>query len=1081
MRTQTLVACLLTVLSAAPGAGAANLAVVDTSFGWNPLTQTITQTGSTPLSLYPAVALNQIIEIEFNSAVSKSSVDFGSVRVVTLSASQLPSSLVSTLPGGQVVPVELKVKGNRLTIRPDVLPTPVSLGFGYVPGAFYRIELLKGGDGLKSTGGETLKKPVIIDFRAIDEIVESSPGAPKVTVSVVDTKKGNKKLSKTQISNAQPSFVNATPTPPPQLRFAFSELVIPTSVVNPATFVSPTIRVELDGDGEGATSGDRSTVPGSFTIEHTVKKSTVFWTASLNSIPGEALYIITIQPLIQDLSGNSVFSETGDIGAIQVFAFRTKLGEIVPLPPIHESFDNQLQRDVAATSADWGVATQGLLKPGFAGGSAADGPFPPASVLADLADPNVPKPLIYDLPTEQVDPGSSAIIPRPYNFGTFEIPAGLIVRAAGRFGLDIHCSGTVTVSGVLDVSGAGGEVFDDNAVTPGFGGDAALGAAAGGTGGSVTTGPPTFTPTIVGSGFQAAGYQDAVEDNQGLTGISSAISDFSLTRSASFGVAPSAAWDGLWLQPNVGTGVDTAAFPNASPGDKIDHNHPAFRIDAIAGNTLDVIDDPLDADFYGSMLQPSLDVYTLPPPPIANPGDPFVVGDLDGHPGTDVGFAGTGGLGGQGLSVAQSVITQVRSGGGGGGGGRGAGEAGEDSPSSGVSTGTPGAAGGDGYLSATVASASGTTLVASGTPFAGLTLGPGVDPDTQPAYIVFPDVTKSIYFEIASNTDSQIVITPVTLLSTTSADLDANKILNLADVTGLGAGATLRVEPSFRIGGAGGGGSGVHLGNTPKFPPPPNLTLPTWTAGAGGGAGGGALVIDAVGKIAVTLDGQILARGGDGGTTDGNLSETASGGGGGGGGSIVLRSADSGTFAVDIAGLVDARGGSGGAGLVEGGPGGDGRVRVEGRGVLNPAFYVAPQVNPPVSATDVGVYLPQAAESAATSLFYNTGALAVTYTGFEVVYNATVNGVPMTGLTHNLADLIAGEQAPFQITFDDAAVGSNGMIDPSSIDGDYVEDPRSLTGALIRFRIVLTNGSTVIGANTFTAVQVGSVTIDVAG
>ena len=332
-----------TALAAPTEAGA--LKVVDTTFGWDKKTETITEVGSTPLSQYPAIALNEQITVDFSDKLKKKTVDPSTVRVTTIDSTQLPSGLTSTSPGGQLAAVDLKVKGDRLIIRPAILPTDESLGFGYVAGTFYRLELIHGNQGIKGKPGNKLKNTIVIEFRAIGEIADTSAGPPVPKVSVIDAKKGNKVLDNTKINNVKSSFNKAKPTPPPKIRFKFDELVVPTTVVNPATQVSPTLKVEIDADGDGKTIDDRTVIPGAYTLTHTVKKSTVTWKPTLQSIPANSLYVITVDPLIEDLNGNSVFTETGDIGAIEVFGFRTTDGDDIDLDPIEETFDTQLQRD----------------------------------------------------------------------------------------------------------------------------------------------------------------------------------------------------------------------------------------------------------------------------------------------------------------------------------------------------------------------------------------------------------------------------------------------------------------------------------------------------------------------------------------------------------------------------------------------------------------------------------------------------------------------------------------------------------------------------------------------------------------
>ena len=93
------------------------------------------------------------------------------------------------------------------------------------------------------------------------------------------------------------------------------------------------------------------------------------------------------------------------------------------------------------------------------------------------------------------------------------------------------------------------------------------------------------------------------------------------------------------------------------------------------------------------------------------------------------------------------------------------------------------------------------------------------------------------------------------------------------------------------------------------------------STGAGGGAGGGAIHIYAVGDI--TINGSVLANGGDGGDVTGGL--LAGAGGGGGGGSILMISAGD----IQNNGTVNAlagNGGTGGAGATNGGNGFFGRT-----------------------------------------------------------------------------------------------------------------------------------------------------------
>ena len=104
--------------------------------------------------------------------------------------------------------------------------------------------------------------------------------------------------------------------------------------------------------------------------------------------------------------------------------------------------------------------------------------------------------------------------------------------------------------------------------------------------------------------------------------------------------------------------------------------------------------------------------------------------------------------------------------------------------------------------------------------------------------------------------------------------------------------------------GGGGGGNGYQGGRS----------------GGAGGAGGGTVYIESLTTLSITATGEIDADGGRGG--DGRID--GAGGGGGSGGAIHLRAA-----AIEKDGDVHARGGAGGTVSRDGGDGGNGRIRVD--------------------------------------------------------------------------------------------------------------------------------------------------------
>ncbi|MCB1692321.1 MAG: hypothetical protein KDI19_06110, partial [Pseudomonadales bacterium] len=128
-----------------------------------------------------------------------------------------------------------------------------------------------------------------------------------------------------------------------------------------------------------------------------------------------------------------------------------------------------------------------------------------------------------------------------------------------------------------------------------------------------------------------------------------------------------------------------------------------------------------------------------------------------------------------------------------------------------------------------------------------------------------------------------------------------------AGVTGKAGGSAYGDLATVLEGGSGGGAGGAG---------------PYYTPGAGGGAGGGALEIGDLTDLDLA-GATILANGGDtGSSTAGNIGPN---GGGGSGGGILLHAFD---VSMDLSTVVQANGGSGGVGAVQGGCGGAGRVRV---------------------------------------------------------------------------------------------------------------------------------------------------------
>lgn len=1038
--------------------GASKLKVTNTTWGWNPLTESV-PTGSTPESQFPSVAVNQPIQINFSEKLAKKSIKDSTVFITSIGANVLnPLGLSSSLPGGLRAPVSLKVKRGKLQILPAQFFVGSTVSFGFAPNAYYYLEIRGRNKGIKGTDGSRLKRSVIIGFRTTDVVADPSPGPPNAKVTLIDMNEGRVKLTETEPAFPVSSFGKASTSPPPTLLIEFNELVIPSTLTNPSTGESDALELKLDLDNINTTFVDRVTMPGFYEVSHTSTRTLAEWVSVLPNFPADSLYLLEVAPTVEDIVGNSRFKESGDIGDVQLFAYRTVDTPSEPLDPLVEPFNNRVFADTDLTSADWANTDPGFLKQGVGGGTGEDGPLRPTENMS--------------LSTEVFDTDLGEFVQKTWNFTLVDIPEGVTVRVEGRFPLKILVTGSFKVAGTLDLSGGNGEQFNEQRIRPGAGGLGVAGGGSGGLGGSMTDGVDLDSPLFASAGLP--GYPAPLLPNQGLTGLSSLIEPWTLTKGS--GVAITEAYPGLWLQPNTGTG---SVVPGATPGDAINHNHPTFRItDILLPSEIDVVSSPQADDYFGSLNQPGLDIYELPPPPIAKAGDPYVVGDMAGHAGESVAFPGGAGLGSLPLTVAQSLVTEVRSGGGGGGGGRSPGVKGEDSPRAGLgdqNSGTDGGLGGGGFLSGPVVSRTANVVTTSGTPFQGLDLAGDAD---NPPFVIYPNATSGFAFEIASHTANTVTVKVFNLPLTSGVDTDLNGTYDLNDVP---AGGNFRIEPGYNRGGNGAGGSGVHLAGTVKLPGPPNLTMPTWTPGAGGGAGGGAGSVEAGGRIEILSTGLITASGGDGGRTTGAIGASASGGGGGSGGGVLLASADPTITAVRIEGRVEAVGGEGGIGFVEGGQGGAGRIRFESlSNNVNPSQFPPGAVAPPVQATDLGYMIPGLTPSLGQSKFYFSQSFLPKYDNFTVTYNARVDGVDMVGLTYGTVDLDAGREAPFDLSFNDAGMTSAGLVDQDTVDAVFEPGVDGLTLPFVRFRLGLFPERIVDGA-VITRVSIDSIEIEVSG
>lgn len=1085
-------------------------AITHTSFGFDPTTGTFNSTGERGEA--PIIPQNTCIVFEFNANLNASTVSSETIIVQEINTSVTPPA-----PGPDAG-VTFRVTGNRLIICPLILFSDTNVSFGMQPDRTYQVlfQVPPQQSVVRSAGGSPLRESNRgpFKFKTNSQIFDIVPGAPKPTVSLIDE------------SGAQLTATAAPFRPVPRVRIDFNEPVIPTTVVSDPTLgASNSVRVELEGDGDLTTLGDRITIPGRYSLTQDDQSARLSWQSLLQEIPTNAngqMYVVTIRGTVQDLSGNNRVILESDPGAKDEFVFFTQPGNPNTMPdPLVETFDVRDQEDQTVTSAFWGTLSAGLLTPGFGGGTGRDGQFDPNDpvfVASVNANPN--DEIAIDTTTQiatlhTVNNNGSQ---RQFEFLSFTVPLGWVVRGTGNFPLNIQVSGDVLIQGILDVSGAPGATirpFDSTgqpALAGGLGGAAALGGAAGGHGGGPVdaTGATTFYPATAVPNYAQLGFFNP-GGHEGVSGRATTIDDFLLV-DANLSVDLSTLdVTHLWIQPNV-----------AADDFRFERFHPAFKVERIdPGNFIHIVSDPTSRFYRGPITAPTVNptlefdpqTQALRAPLIAEECDAYVLGELAGTAGSktfDLNLNGVlaevplyeAGSGSDPQAVMQTTVTTASSGGGGGGGAMEAATRGADDPT--VDNG-PGPFGGSGWIGgeggvrarrATVLNVLSNTRIELEKNFF-IDANGSFAPALYAGYLLNPNISQGHRFQILNIESARICqVRTIPLVDGTTLDF--------ASVSGLQPGATVRIEPPFTVGGTGGGGAGAHCGgsfkdpkghrgvaplsgqqagSSPGFYDDDNdvardcledtqerlFRLPQWVPGAGGGAGGGALRLVTASDISVTTSGMVLAEGGRGGESTQAGATASSGGGGAAGGSIFLGAGRSVT--VSGSGRISAAGGAGGGTgtAVKGGQGATGRIRIESVTVqLDPVEY-AGKTSPVVAAKNLGVFT-GGGNSLAQSEFLSAGVLVPKYQQIVVTYNYTQNGTRVTGArliidrNGNVAPGSSLPTAPFQlqVNFTGADPLTGLAMDPQGAAATFV-DPATPLGALsnfdgqgyIRFRFTL--------------------------
>lgn len=318
------------------------------------------------------VSVNESIVLDFNQPIDLSSVTKNTFQIIDISTGKAPSGTFSLAPGNN----------KRLVFRPgltfDATGSPV---FGLAQQHSYQVLVRgtsqdAGGSYISSTSGKQNLSRLFCTVTA-SGIQDPVPGPPTAVLSVdtiTATDPVSGEVTETAPANLSLGSVVSDVWSQSQLRLTFEDIMNPATLVNPITATSPTIKINIDPDGNTLDASDQLPIFGNFTInlDQTNLRTTVLFTPSggwpssgSGAFPRKL--VVTLPPTILDLGGNPIANP----------GKRVFVSEFIPFDPVllpngGEDFTNTSLRDDANSGGKWG---NGVLLRGKGGGSGQLGPL----------------------------------------------------------------------------------------------------------------------------------------------------------------------------------------------------------------------------------------------------------------------------------------------------------------------------------------------------------------------------------------------------------------------------------------------------------------------------------------------------------------------------------------------------------------------------------------------------------------------------------------------------------------------------------------------------------------------------------
>jgi hypothetical protein len=421
------------------------------------------------------------------------------------------------------VPGTLFVEGSDVVFAP-ALPTLAGLAGGtFAPGAGYSLSVQSGPNGVRSSRHAPLAQGFDAAFtaRASEPLFTASPPGPSRVLGVFLDLDGNGALdadgtcraqpqAEQRLDAAAPEFAGCAPsgdlvdlaalpiasdvrvgsiTNPLVIGIYFSEPLRPDGVLAPGAFFVNDLGTRIDTDGDGVPDSDR---PLPFRVELVEEFR--------QDASPDGRYLVVAKLVLGFTATASTRLAIGAAAGLLDFSseasapFSTAI-DTGATPPTQDAVVEEFadtSRRGRGTTAAWDAGGSGRLSSAVdLGGGGFDGAFPPKGSGSTIA----------------LDTSANGGV---FEFTSFSIPAGTVVRADGPNPLVIRSQSDAVIVGVLAVDGHAGEPGRGNDGSPVPGGAGGPGGFAGGRAippdpNQCSSATPCFAETGSGPGAGSGG------------------------------------------------------------------------------------------------------------------------------------------------------------------------------------------------------------------------------------------------------------------------------------------------------------------------------------------------------------------------------------------------------------------------------------------------------------------------------------------------------------------------------------------------------------------------------------------------